>query len=447
MIEYTLLLFSLVVLLVVTNAEADNSSWEGNLPITYYNDGISDCSGNNYWGTGYTSYLTSIGNGELCETDHLTLKDGNTSYTYYTKWVQTCVRQPTITLSSGVYQYALDCTDSTCTNCTEAPTASAYIPWSYFQSYDKCMIVYAFTANTTNPYTEFNDSSINMTVSSELFTGSEDIFMAYWDYFLNYSCIGDGPYEDNTTATTVTDNDIDIEDSSTADMSSPSSSSGGIRVTSPIVIIIMGLVFILQSVDALAPPNPPPKVYKEASLIPNPPPEEKPFVPSPVDDVLLSLFRWTLQRQSGVVHKQTKGFEGMMDELHELRRTKGTDELERVSLQTMTALAGPIPFIYRSIFAEWEATPFLLAWFANQFLGFLVGETKLTSIDEIDAIKGGGLLVERCRVLEGSNCKGICVSHLCISCVLFLKCAKDVHKMFLILIIHPSSSSYNETMV
>ena len=136
-----------------------------------------------------------------------------------------------------------------------------------------------------------------------------------------------------------------------------------------------------------------------------------------IDDVLLSLFRWTLQRQSGVIHKQTKGFEGMMDELHELRRTKGTDELERVSLQTMTALAGPIPFIYRSIFAEWEATPFLLAWFANQFLGFLVGEMKLTSLDESDTSKGGGLLVERCRVLEGSNCKGICVSYMCISCL------------------------------
>ena len=102
-----------------------------------------------------------------------------------------------------------------------------------------------------------------------------------------------------------------------------------------------------------------------------------------------------------------------MDELHELRRTKGTDELERVSLQTMTALAGPIPFIYRSFFAEWEATPFLLAWFTNQFLGFLVGETKITSLDACDTTKGGGLLVERCRVLEGSNCKGICVSHIC----------------------------------
>ena len=184
MIAYPLLLA--VLLLVLTTVDAA-SSWEGTLPIIYFNEGASNCSGNNYWGKGYTSYLTSIGNGELCETDHLTLND--TSYTYYTKWVQTCIRQSTSTISSGVYQYAIDCTDSLCTNCTETPTTAAYIPWSYFDSYDKCMIVYAFTANTTNPYIEFNESSPNMTVSSELFTGSEDEFMSYWDYFLNNSCI------------------------------------------------------------------------------------------------------------------------------------------------------------------------------------------------------------------------------------------------------------------
>jgi len=179
------------------------------------------------------------------------------------------------------------------------------------------MIVYAFTANTTNPYTEFNNSSPNMTVSSELFTGSEDVFMSYWEYFLNNSCIGDGLYEeDNSTTTTVSDdNDIDMEDSSsTADTSSSSSSSaGGIRArvtTSPIIIIIMALVFLFQSADALAPPSLPPKVYKEASLIPNPPPPEEPFEPSPIDDVLLSLFRWTLQRQSGVIRQETKGYDG-----------------------------------------------------------------------------------------------------------------------------------------
>ena len=138
----------------------------------------------------------------------------------------------------------------------------------------------------------------------------------------------------------------------------------------------------------------------------------------------------------------------MMAELHELRRTKGPKELERVSLATMTALAGPIPFIHRILFVLPEdndddeeegdgnnimlskqrtryPTAPILAWFAKYLLPFLVGDMTLTSTisatsstttptteenanDVYNNNNGGGLLVERCRVLEGSNCKGIC---------------------------------------
>mmetsp|Transcript_19472 Transcript_19472/g.41656 ORF Transcript_19472/g.41656 Transcript_19472/m.41656 type:complete len:277 (-) Transcript_19472:417-1247(-) len=167
--------------------------------------------------------------------------------------------------------------------------------------------------------------------------------------------------------------------------------------------------------SALVPPAQlPPKIYTSASSIPDPPAPTEPFVPSFFDDALLSVFRWTLQQQSDVVLSDIPGFDGMTAELHQLRRTKGTDELERVSLRTMTALAGPIPFIYRALFANWEASPALLAWFAKHLLPFLVGEMTLTSISSHDdddnngGARGGGLLVERCRVLEGSKCKGVC---------------------------------------
>lgn len=175
--------------------------------------------------------------------------------------------------------------------------------------------------------------------------------------------------------------------------------------------------------SSLPPASPRPMAYETASSIPNPPPPIEPFEPSAFDDALLSVFRWTLQRQSGVALPHIAGFDGMMAELHELRRTRGTEELERVSLRTMTALAGPVPFVHRALFADNEASPALLAWFAKQFLPFLVGDMTLTSTDassdnlgtssddgsgENFLSDGGGLLVERCRVLEGSNCKGIC---------------------------------------
>jgi hypothetical protein len=118
------------------------------------------------------------------------------------------------------------------------------------------------------------------------------------------------------------------------------------------------------------------------------------------------------------VVSNVKGFDGMMAELHELRSTKGIDELQRVSSQTMKALAGPIPMIHRTFFKDNVHSPALLALFAKHFLPFLVGDMTLTTTlcdnDEITGNSitilgsGGGLLVERCRVLEGSNCKGIC---------------------------------------
>ena len=125
-----------------------------------------------------------------------------------------------------------------------------------------------------------------------------------------------------------------------------------------------------------------------------------------MDDALVAAFRWTLQRQSGQI-SDIAGFDGMMRELIDYRVEHGPDELERVSYQTMVALAGPVPFIYKNLFGSLEATPAILAWFAKFLLPFLVGEMSLTTRGD-DDLRGGGVLVHRCRVLEGSGCKGVC---------------------------------------
>ena len=191
-------------------------------------------------------------------------------------------------------------------------------------------------------------------------------------------------------------------------------------------LILAAVIFSIQpsfiSALAISPPaSPTSKTYQSAFSIPDPPPPRDQFIPNTFDNILLSIFRWTLQRQSGVI-LEIDGFEGMMAELHELRRTKGVDELQKVSSQTMIALAGPVPLLHRLFFKENEYSPALLALFAKHFLPFLVGDMTLTSIKrEGDDSQnnncsilgsGGGLLVERCRVLEGSNCKGIC-SKMC----------------------------------
>lgn len=80
-----------------------------------------------------------------------------------------------------------------CTKCADVVEAAVFIDWSYFDSkpYPTCMEVWSFNATSTDPATEFADSTPNMTMSSELF-GSEEVMMQYWDVFVNNSCIMNG---------------------------------------------------------------------------------------------------------------------------------------------------------------------------------------------------------------------------------------------------------------
>lgn len=178
--------------------------------------------------------------------------------------------------------------------------------------------------------------------------------------------------------------------------------------TCGIFVSLFLFIITIHHVTSLQPRSPLPSAeYKTASAIPSPPLDSDPFVPSPVENFLTAAFRWTLQRQSGTIIADKPGFDGMMEELMTYRIKHGPEELERVSYRTMIALGGPIPFIYKYLFGWLEATPAILAWFAKFLLPFLVGDMALTTKSDDDP-RGGGVLVKRCRVLEGSGCKGIC---------------------------------------
>ena len=130
---------------------------------------------------------------------------------------------------------------------------------------------------------------------------------------------------------------------------------------------------------------------------------------SPMDAVLLAAFRWQTQQQTGA-HDSEPGFHGMLRELRQYQRGHTTQEQADASLRIMTSLAGPIPAIFRP-FAGEPWAPSALAWCTTKFLGFLVGKTHLTQRRAGDP-RGGGVLVEKCAVLEHGGCKGLCV-HMC----------------------------------
>lgn len=175
-----------------------------------------------------------------------------------------------------------------------------------------------------------------------------------------------------------------------------------------LIFILLAAIAPVLGVGALQPAAPPPPTcHSTASSIPDPLPQEDPFQPSLLDDALLAAFRWTLQQQSRGPCSDLPGFDGMVEELMDFRRLYGLEEQERVSYQTMVALSGPVPLIYRTLFASSDYSPAVLAWFAKQLLPFLVGSMELTE-RSVDDPAPGGVLVQRCRVLEGTNCKGVC---------------------------------------
>ena len=133
--------------------------------------------------------------------------------------------------------------------------------------------------------------------------------------------------------------------------------------------------------------------------------------PSGLDRLLMLAFRHAVQQQTGGVHDSRRGFDGMLSELRDFQRTHTRAEQASCSEQVMSSLAGPIPWIFRHVLAPRAEAPFVLAVCTRMALRFLVGEMTLTQLSA-DESHGGGLLVSRCRVVEESGCKGLCV-HMC----------------------------------
>eukprot|EP00908_Phaeocystis_cordata_P014277 Transcript_25375.p1 GENE.Transcript_25375~~Transcript_25375.p1 ORF type:complete len:228 (-),score=57.45 Transcript_25375:152-835(-) len=152
---------------------------------------------------------------------------------------------------------------------------------------------------------------------------------------------------------------------------------------------------------------PPPAVARASSIyVPRP---EAVRALSPFEAVVLAAFRWQTQQQTGC-RSDEPGFEGMLEELREYQRGHTVTEQAEASGRIMDALAGPFPQIFRA-FSREPWAPAALAWCTTQLLSFLVGGMALTEREAGDA-RGGGVLVERCAVLEHSGCKGLCV-HMC----------------------------------
>jgi hypothetical protein len=125
--------------------------------------------------------------------------------------------------------------------------------------------------------------------------------------------------------------------------------------------------------------------------------------------VALSLFRGLVQKEIGFVSAK-EGYDGLIEEARYYQLKPGVtgEDQQRMVRNVLTIIAGPaVPPVYRTFMAPWPWAPFLTAFFTPPFFKFLVGPNQL---DERSDGTPGGVYVERCRFLEETNCKGLCLN-------------------------------------
>lgn len=144
---------------------------------------------------------------------------------------------------------------------------------------------------------------------------------------------------------------------------------------------------------------------------PRPPLPDNFYAESLLDKVALALFRRLVQREIGYVSSKP-GYDGLIEEARHYQLQPGVtaEDQQKMVKTCLATIAGPlVPPVYRTFMAPWFWAPFLTAIFTPPFFKFLVGPNRYDVRDDGQA---GGVYAERCRFLEETNCKGLCL-HMC----------------------------------
>ena len=160
------------------------------------------------------------------------------------------------------------------------------------------------------------------------------------------------------------------------------------------------------------------------------------YADSPLDKLLLSIFRNLVAKNTGGIQNDAPGIRGLLAQGREFmtqQLPEGTTYQEHVKAQhamvknTLGGLMTPVlPPFYRIFmsgivpsnvgtpwdgkqFGPWFYAPYLTSVVTPTFFAFLVGPSHPNRRSDGER---GGLLVEKCKFLQESGCKGLCL-HQC----------------------------------
>jgi hypothetical protein len=149
---------------------------------------------------------------------------------------------------------------------------------------------------------------------------------------------------------------------------------------------------------------------------------------SPLDQLLLSIFRKLVVKNTGGISSEKPGIDGLLEQGRSFMLQPGqTPEAQHKMVRdTLAGLMTPfLPPFYRIFmsgivpklgtdldgkqFGPWFYAPFLTSFVTPTFFGFLVGPSYPNRRKDGQL---GGLVVEKCKFLQESGCKGLCL-HQC----------------------------------
>ena len=163
-----------------------------------------------------------------------------------------------------------------------------------------------------------------------------------------------------------------------------------------------------------------------APLVPDCELEDMQYNDSPLDKLLLNIFRKLVAKNTGGVTSEKPGIEGLLDQGRTFMLKPGqTPEAQhKMVYDTLGGLMTPVlPPFYRIFMSgilpkigsdskgkqigPWFYAPFLTSFVTPTFFAFLVGPSTPNRRKDGEL---GGLLVEKCKFLQESGCKGLCLN-------------------------------------
>mmetsp|Transcript_28007 Transcript_28007/g.41668 ORF Transcript_28007/g.41668 Transcript_28007/m.41668 type:complete len:468 (-) Transcript_28007:279-1682(-) len=154
--------------------------------------------------------------------------------------------------------------------------------------------------------------------------------------------------------------------------------------------------------------------------------EDLRYQESLLDKILLKVFRSFVEKNTNGVSSPKEGIEGLLDQgrTYMLQPTTTPKDQQKMVYNTLGGLMTPVlPPFYRIFmsgivpklgtdydgkqFGPWFYAPWLTSFVTPTFFGFLVGPSKTNR--RKDGMPGG-LVVEKCKFLQESGCKGMCLN-------------------------------------